>query len=222
MSNSAWRIPLQTPQTVSGDSGCRVIHVTSKPNDVSTTQVQEPMQKQTQKQRQKQTQKQKKKQKKVQRESLLRTADFYTCYSCETEQYRRDYSNNQLKKCANGDGICRFCIYADLTDQEDRKEKNNWQRQPSRKVEGAVWGTKDTSPTVEPQLPPDHKSLEFFPPPPMAEPCSICYVYFDQGKDCKTICGHRFHQECLDQWICSNLQSGTEPTCPLCRITLKC
>lgn len=163
------------------------------------------------------------KKRKQDKKNILQNVDVYKCNSCEMELNQSYFSKNQLKKFKSGSGTCTNCIMQVLAEQKEVKEEKNWRLRhvPPPKVEGAVWDTKETRPIVKLQTPPNHNSLDSFPLPPKAEPCSICYGYFDHGKDFKTSCGHRFHRECLDQWICSNLQSGTEPSCPNCRITIQ-
>ena len=45
------------------------------------------------------------------------------------------------------------------------------------------------------------------------ESCSICLDPIEQAKAYKTVCGHRFHAECLAQW----LEKGENTSCPICR-----
>jgi hypothetical protein len=44
------------------------------------------------------------------------------------------------------------------------------------------------------------------------EVCSVCLLDLNESEWLrKTVCGHIFHQECLDEWCKSNLN------CPICR-----
>jgi hypothetical protein len=193
---------------------CKGINVTPVSDSESITQENEP---DTQKQKQTQTQKQKQKQKKKQ---------LYQCKTCDKELGPCNFSNNQLKKFKSKKGICTDCIFLGLVEQIRSKDENKLQRQPSQKVEGAVWETNSTTPTVEPKTPPDHNSMISFPslPEPNIELCAICYEYFDYeyfdlNKNSMTRCRHRFHTNCLHKWCFSRLRSSMNPTCPICRIS---
>jgi hypothetical protein len=43
------------------------------------------------------------------------------------------------------------------------------------------------------------------------ELCSVCLVEMEESWVRKTVCGHVFHQDCLDEWCKTNL------SCPICR-----
>ncbi|KAI4305310.1 hypothetical protein L6164_028682 [Bauhinia variegata] len=45
--------------------------------------------------------------------------------------------------------------------------------------------------------------------------CCICLSVFQEEEKLKVLpCGHAYHSECLEKWICAN------PSCPLCRASL--
>lgn len=54
--------------------------------------------------------------------------------------------------------------------------------------------------------------------PPQEEPdcCSICLCAVDKTLALDIVCGHVFHEACLNQWLAHN----PKRTCPLCRTKL--
>ncbi len=53
--------------------------------------------------------------------------------------------------------------------------------------------------------------------------CAICFSDYENGDVLRVMgCGHKFHIECVDQWILkSAADSKNPPCCPTCRHPLK-
>lgn len=51
-----------------------------------------------------------------------------------------------------------------------------------------------------------------------ADICTICHVTTGVWQTLK--CGHQYHVQCLQQWVCSQQRRRMLPTCPLCRQSL--
>lgn len=50
--------------------------------------------------------------------------------------------------------------------------------------------------------------------------CHICKISDDQmtmKNSCVTICGHMFHEKCMDRWISESESESDTKTCPLCK-----
>ena len=46
--------------------------------------------------------------------------------------------------------------------------------------------------------------------------CSVCISDFESGESMrKLVCGHKFHKECIDTWLETNI------TCPICKKFLR-
>ena len=144
------------------------------------------------------------------------------CSICLFEKSSADFSKRQFKIFQRSNsGTCKACVYAIQDHENIAFEDKHWQLRhvPPPKMEGAVWETKDTTPTVEPK-PPDASSRSTHPSLPDHDVCSICFSHFDKGVECKTVCGHRFHRNCIDEYIAHKVQREKELTCPNCRYIL--
>lgn len=49
--------------------------------------------------------------------------------------------------------------------------------------------------------------------------CSICMLPMPLGTYIETLCGHKFHKNCLCNWF--NIKKNQKATCPLCRSDIK-
>lgn len=51
--------------------------------------------------------------------------------------------------------------------------------------------------------------------------CAICLEPLDgdeeRGQEEVLGCGHRYHDLCVDRWLCKCQEKGLLPTCPMCR-----
>ena len=47
--------------------------------------------------------------------------------------------------------------------------------------------------------------------------CSICYTNINQNQLTTLSCNHYFHNECVTNWINTQISSSITPTCPICR-----
>ena len=55
------------------------------------------------------------------------------------------------------------------------------------------------------------------------EDCVICLEGFDDCENSDIIniaCGHKFHHECIGGFVVSQLQSNSNITCPVCRLSV--
>lgn len=47
--------------------------------------------------------------------------------------------------------------------------------------------------------------------------CSVCFRDLTDGGVVELTCHHKFHDQCVDDWIVTCRQKRLPPTCPICR-----
>ena len=69
-----------------------------------------------------------------------------------------------------------------------------------------------SSSSPSPDKSPNHKKHKD------SEDCSICFEEIKKGQKIKTLgCTHKFHDECINEWINGQRRVHLDPTCPNCR-----
>jgi len=49
--------------------------------------------------------------------------------------------------------------------------------------------------------------------------CTICLINNNKNS-IKLLCNHSFHNDCINQWIQTSIESGNTIQCPLCRVSI--
>ena len=116
-------------------------------------------------------------------------------------------SNNQLSAVAGASSSMGFTGYAVVNNSSSSSSSNQVSAIAGAALNIGYSGYATNSPSLVKPLSNVH-----------VDDCAICLASMKDNKNVVvTICAHRFHNNCLVNWVSAANTSATNPTCPVCR-----
>ena len=134
----------------------------------------------------------------------------YTGYAALNSSSSSSASNNKQPSAVSGATSSTFTGYAVVNNSSSSSSSSNL----GSNIFGVAQNMTSTSTGYTTNSSSSMKPLSNV----NVDDCAICLASMKDNKNViVTICAHRFHNNCLTNWVTAANTSATTPTCPVCR-----